>query len=185
MASFAPLTRHLTHRNGSISHAIRTGRLHNASGNAAQDLLILGTGQSNMANWSSSTFSTAGQTSLLTTLDSIDTRATHAFVNAGNGGSFLLRSAFNTANTRYGGTLEAGDYWLDNTGSSLSAGQRLTDMLTILAAAGRSVHEVTHILWSQGESDAAEIYLGNISSGEYYTALAWLKDYCLGLYQLT
>ncbi len=162
----------------SISHAIGSGRLRARSGSRGKNLVILGAGQSNIANWSSATFHSSGSTQLLTTLNAKNSGGSNSFINSGDGSSYLSRKAYNAANIRFGGALEAGDYWVDDTGGSPAAGQRLLDALTDITNAGKSNSDITNILWSQGESDGSEIYLNNITPTEYYNLLVWLKDYC-------
>ena len=79
----------------SIQRAIASGRLRPKS-NRRSVILALGTGQSNMSNWSSPTFHASGEVQLLATLNANNT-GSNGFINAGNGASFLSRKAFNAA----------------------------------------------------------------------------------------
>lgn len=166
-------------RSRTLQSALRSGQLRSRSTSKRYSALtILGAGQSNLANWSSSNFHTAGETALLASLSANTGGLTHSFINGADGGSYLSRKAFNAANIRYSNTLQTGDYWVDDTGGSLTAGQRLLDAFAAITSAGKSVADIQYIIWSQGESDAPELQLGNISTSEYSTALVWLKDYC-------
>lgn len=177
MPTFTPSITQRQNRPSSIAQAIRTGKLRNGRGTDNGDIIILGTGQSNIANWSSSSYANAGENNLLSSIDSFHV-GIHDFVNAGNGGSYLLKSAYDAANTRNGGSLEANDYWLDDSGATLVAGQRLLDAMNDVSTASYDASDITIILWSQGESDAAELHLSNITIADYYDGLVWLKDYC-------
>jgi len=170
-------------------------------GGGLPNMLVLGTGQSLIANWSSTTndMTAAGETSFEATCNNY---TPNNFVNAGNGSSALLRST--CISYQPSGLSDQNDYWIDDCGyyapgtlpynastnptgvksyfrgetATLPvAGARYTDIDAILAANGQAKSGVLYILWSQGETEAPVIAGYNyLTQAQYYAGMIWLKD---------
>ena len=177
MASFAQTFTPRRSRPSSITHAIRTGKLRdNRGGDARPNIIALAAGQSNIASWFGSAFNHAGENQFKAILNANNSNRTNTIINGAASGSYLSKRAFDAANTRAGGTLTAGYYWVDDTTTPFTAGPLLTACFTDIISGGYAYADVNVIVWSQGEADSSEIYLSNITSAQYYSALSWLKD---------
>ena len=148
---------------------------------AAPNIVALAMGQSLIANWSvinpSAGYNKDGETAFITTLNTYNTGGTTTFINGAVGSSYLSRKAYDAANARAGGTLLAGNYWVDDTVTPRVAGPRLNEAMTKVETSGKTLNQVGVVIWSQGESDASGITFGDITSQEYYDDLVWLKDF--------
>lgn len=151
---------------------------------AIPNIITLAIGQSLIANWSvisvPSGWNKDGETSFINTLNSLNTGGSNVFINGASGGSYLSRRAYEAAQIRSGGTLPTGNYWVDDALSVKSAGPKLTEALTKIGTAGKTLNQVNALLWSQGESDAFAINYGDITGEDYYADLVWLKDTLFG-----
>lgn len=143
-------------------------------------IVVLGTGQSNMANWSSATFSTAGETAFLSTLNANNTVGRNVFINSGDGSSWLSKKAYDYYAKNVGTDgLDTDDWWWDDTVTPNKPGPRLLDALADLEANGIPINIITNLLWSQGESDVLTLQRlsDEFTQTDYYNALVNLKDF--------
>lgn len=169
-------------------------------------LTAIGAGQSNMAFWSEATdFGTAaglynneGEDAFLSKARKINNRGRTIFLNTANPGSYLSKKAYDIGNIRLAwdasDPLEADDWWVTDTSGIFAAGPLLTEMVQAITDAGIAAGDVRRLIWSQGESDGAEIRTTNYSATittlagysftiyDYAKAFMWLKDYLFSSY---
>jgi hypothetical protein len=87
--------------------------------------------------------------------------------NGAEGSSFLSLIAANNASSV--------EFWVDDE-STLASGPELDDFYNAVAAAAYSGEQITHVVWSQEESDALRIANGTITKVQYKADLEWLFD---------
>lgn len=162
----------------------RRGRGSSSSGGgggaSAIRTLTVGAGQSNIGNWSSGTFNSAGKNAFLATMDAFNAGVTNAFVNAGVGTSFVSKTAYlvdGAGPTTVNG-VSTERYWVDDSDTNnLAAGPLALAALVTLTNAGYTASDVTHLIWDQGENEQTSLRTGTISNSQYIANLTFLFNY--------
>ena len=141
----------------------------------APKTLVLGGGQSNIGNYSSGSYDSAGETALVAALEA-GLPGLVTYIDGAEGGSYLSKKAYDISG------LSNDEYWVDDTdpsSSNWSAGPELTDFYNAVTVAGSAHTDVTEVLWGQGESDSNELRpesSPSITEAEYKEAMEWLFD---------
>jgi hypothetical protein len=129
---------------------------HLDKGAAVYGVIAAAGGQSNAGNLFSGSFNASGKVAFLEEIDATITDE-NDFINGSEGSSFLSKNAADNASST--------EYWVNDDTGTLAAGPELEDFYEAVTAASYANEDVTHVVWSQGESDAARIANGTITQG--------------------